>query len=396
MENIINDYFISFDFDIRVTKNARFMDQKVTIDVMCIIADCVLNFIETNNNERIEFSSTDIWMNEYSNQNIKEIFGKTDVSNRQAKNEYDKFFQQPLKALSYAKILKEEKRGNKIYFTLLNLEILKYIALKERNTLNFLDVYLKKVLEDSGIWCLFNNFFTNNTKDNFAHLKSEYEKFIILNTPINGNTEVRRIFTKVLNPLAFKRQKHGTKGGFFSTDIISNDVLMYNRKNWRDVTKNKAETRSQHELRAKNEVQHAKDAYVKYNVNKATNIVRSLHAPTSEVRDELSIGEATQVHHIFMKSEYPQIESYIENLILLTATQHFTKAHPNNNTRYIEKDYQLLCLLSKIDSIQRYLNVYSKEDFIFVLKEGLNKDFSSNIEFSELKENLVSCYNEIG
>ncbi|KAB7887775.1 hypothetical protein [Poseidonibacter ostreae] len=393
MVDTINNYFNNYNFDIKVTKNARFMDQKVTPDVMCMIADCVLNFIETKNDENIKFSSTDIWKHEYSNTNIKEIFGKTDVSNKKAKNEYDKFFQQPLKALAYAKILKEEKQGNKIYFTVLNLEILEYIAIKERNTLNFLDIYLKKVLEDSHIWHLFENFFINNTKDNFTSLKSEYEKFIILHTPINGEIEVRRIFTKILNPLSFKRQKHGTSGGFFSKDIISNDVLMYNRKNWRDITKNKSETREEYEIRAKLEVQQTKDAYVKYTINKATNIVRKLHSPTSEVKDELAIGEATQVHHIFMKSEYPQIESYIENLILLTATQHNTKAHPSNNTRNIHKDYQLLCLLAKSDSIEKYYNTYSKEDFLFVLKIGLNKEFSNKIEFGELKEKLVDLYN---
>lgn len=252
---------------------------------------------------------------------------------------------------------------------------------------------MKKVLEDSHIWYLFEIFFINNTKDNFTSLKSEYEKFIILHTPINGKTEVRRIFTKVLNPLAFKRQKRGTSRGFFSKDIISNDVLMYNRKNWRDITKNKSETREEYEIRAKLEVQQSKDAYVKYTINKATNIVRRLHSPISELKDNLAIGEATQVHHIFMKSDYPQIESYIENLILLTATQHNTKAHPNNNTRVINKDYQLLCLLAKSDSIEKHYNTYSKEDFLFVLKVGLNKEFSNSIEFRELKEKLVNLYN---
>jgi hypothetical protein len=94
-----------------------------------------------------------------------------------------------------------------------------------------------------------------------------------------------------------------------------------------------------------------------------------------------------------MKSEYPQIESYIENLILLTGTQHNTKAHPNNNTRIINKDYQLLCLLAKSDSIEKYYNTYSKEDFLFVLQVGLKTRLSNNIEFREIKEKLVQLYN---
>ena len=57
-----------------------------------------------------------------------------------------------------------------------------------------------------------------------------------------------------------------------------------------------------------------------------------------------------------------------KNLILLTGTQHNTKAHPNNNTRIINKDYQLLCLLAKSDSIEKYYNIYSKEDFFLYYK----------------------------
>lgn len=393
MNQMILNYLNSYDFDVRKTKNARFMDQKVTPDVLCIITDCILNFLETQEDENVEFSSTDIWKSDYSNENIKEIFGKTDVSNKNARNEYDKFFQQPLKALAYAKILKEEKRGNKIYFTLLKKDILEYISIKERNALDFLNLYIEKVLVDSAIWYLFENFFTDNTKDNFFILKTKYEEFIINNTPINGVTEVRRIFTKVINPLAFKRQKNGTKGGFFSKDIISNDSLMYNRKNWRDISKKKSETREEYELRAKKEFTQRKEAFVKYTINKASNIVRKLHNKVSEVDDKLSVGDATQVHHIFMKSQYPEIESYLENLILLTATQHNTKAHPNNNTRVVSREYQLQCLLSKSNSIEEYYNIYSKEDFLYVLKIGLKIEFSNNIDFNELKENLVELYN---
>jgi len=299
-----------------------------------------------------------------------------------------------MKMLSYAKIFNEEKRGNKIYFSVNKKEILEYISIKERNTIDFLNIYLEKVLKDSALWSFFNDFFTTNSKENFTILKSNYENFIIKYTPIKGKTEVRRIFTKVLNPLSFKRRKHGTCGGFLSYDIISKDVLMYNRKNWRDIKKKKHETRIEYEARAKSQIQNLKDAYVKYTVNKAINIVRKLHSPASEVTDHLAVGEATQVHHIFMKSEFPQIESYIENLILLTATQHSTKAHPGNNTRLIDNDYQLVCLLAKSNSIELHNNIYSKEDFLYVLNIGLAQEFSIEIPFSEIQSKLTTLYNK--
>ena len=202
IQQIIN-FFQDKDFDIRKTNNARFMDQKVTVDVLCIISDCVLQYVKNKDILNTEFNSTDIWKFEYSNENVQDVFGKTDVNNKNVKNEYDKFFQQPLKTLSYANILNEKKYGNKIYFSINNIDILEYISIKERNSLEFLNLYLKKILEDSDIWNIFSNFFTYNTKDNFDILKEEYEKFIIEYTPINGKTEVRRIFYKSYQSIKF-------------------------------------------------------------------------------------------------------------------------------------------------------------------------------------------------
>ena len=392
MQNKLKKYFSEYDFDIRETRNARFLDQKVTPDVLSIVADCILNYID--NHDVIEFTSTDIWRDDYSNENVIDIFGKTDVHNAKAKNEYDKFFQQPLKALSYAKILTETKKGRQIFFTVQSRELLEYIAMKEKHALDFLNIYLEKVLSDSGIWHLFDSFFQKNTKENFDNLKNKYEEFIIENTPINGKTEVRRIFTKVINPLSFKRKKHGTKGGYFSKDIVGRDELMYNRKNWRDISKKKSETREEYDLRVFNQ-KDREEAYVKYTLHKAKNIIKKLHGVTSEVQDEFANGEATQIHHIFMNSQYPEIASYLENLILLTATQHFTKAHPNNNTSITDRDYQLICLLAKSESVQNYDTVYSKEDFLYVIKIGLDYEFSNNIEFDVLQTKLVEIYNDI-
>jgi len=103
IENDLNQ----FNFDIRQTHNARFIDQKVTPDILTIISDCVIEFLNQTGNT--EFTSKDIWYFEYSNTNVQEIFNKPDVFDVKAQNEYDKIFQQPLKALSYAQILDEKK-----------------------------------------------------------------------------------------------------------------------------------------------------------------------------------------------------------------------------------------------------------------------------------------------
>ncbi len=366
----IKKYFKNFDFDIRKTKSARFLDQKVTPDILTIISDCVIEFLNQTGQDK--FNSKDIWNFQYSNDNIKDIFNKPDIFDKKAQNEYDKIFQQPLKALSYAQVLHEEKVGNRIFFTLKNREILEYIAMRERNSLLFLQIYLEKVMHDSGILHLFRDFFDYQTKDSFYILKERYTDFIIQNTAINGTTEVRRIFTKVLNPLAFKYKKCGTRRGYISRTPITLDELYYNRVNWRDVEKSKSETREEFTL--SNEIENKSIAYHKYSLQKAKKLIQKYHSPHSEVEDDFSYGEATQVHHIFMQSEFPTIDSYLENLILLTATQHFTKAHPNNNTRIIDKEYQKICLDAKYKSIQKFPELYSLEDFEYVMKIGYRRN----------------------
>lgn len=298
--------------------------------------------------------------------------------------------------LAYAGVLNLRKSKNRNFFTINNDDVLSYISIKERNALNFIIKYLTKVLTDSNIFELFNSFFLKNNKQNFDNLKFGYEIFIINNTSINRKTEVRRIFTKMLNPLCYSKKVNGTKGGYFSKDIIGYDELMYNRVNWKDVNKKRGETRNEYELRA----QKSKNAFVKFTVAKAKRLIKERHNYISEINDEEKIGKATQAHHIFPKSDYPRIESYLENLILLTGTQHNAKAHSNNNTRIIDKDYQLLCVLSKSDSIEKSINAndgfYSKEDFIFVLNEGVspNDEFNENVSFKEINEKVVFEYQQ--
>ena len=87
----------------------------------------------------------------------------------------------------------------------------------------------------------------------------------------------------------------------------------------------------------------------------------------------------------------------MENLILLTPTQHNTKAHPSNKTQQINKDYQLTCLLAKSDTIEKSLNkgmfVYRKESFIFIINRGLSVELNSQLDFGSIKNELTRLYN---
>ena len=46
MNNYIKDFFNGFDLDVRKSRDARFMDQKVTPDVLYIVCICVLEYIK--------------------------------------------------------------------------------------------------------------------------------------------------------------------------------------------------------------------------------------------------------------------------------------------------------------------------------------------------------------
>lgn len=219
-------------------------------------------------------------------------------------------------------------------------------------------------------------------------MKDVFRKFCWEYTPINNNAEPNRIFTKVLNPLAVLYKKKGTVGGTLSKKIITLEDIKYNRTNFRDKNKDKNVSRQQAQIEDK--VQN--DIY-DYNVEKAK---RRLHKfndkynnGRSEITDAMSIGQqATHMHHIFPKNQFPTIADYIENLIALTAGQHLQKAHPAGKTQVIDKDYQYVCLLNKTESIRRNLiegfgePLYDFFLFMFVLDTGLSTDY-----FESLPEN---------
>lgn len=389
MEKQITEYLNQFDFDVRKTQDARFMDQKCTPDVVCAVCECIVEYIKDNPN--LKFTKNDIWHSEYAEELITESFSKPNLSEADAKNEYDKFFAQPLKTLAYAKILNEEKIGTTNYYTVRNPSILQYISLRERNALFFLNCFLIKTMEDSGVIESFNRFFQQQDRTSLYALRDQLAQLYHKHTAIRGQYEPPRIFNKIINILAFKRKLKGTVKGSVSGNTLTIDEIRYNRVNWRDINKDKGTSRQ-----AYKEIfyQHIADGegYYKYAVQKAKKFVRQLHK-TSEIH-RFPEYPGLQAHHIFMESEYPEIADYPENIICITPNQHFYRAHPNNRTAIIDPDYQLICLLSKLDSIEINNRAgnddYSLSDFANVLNIGLNTDvFTSQMDYEEVKHQIV-------
>lgn len=393
----INQFLETNDYDIskRAAINCapRWIDQKCTPDVLTITADCILEYCNSNPAKE-EFSSLDIWHNEYTVNNVESIFKKPNPNEKAAKNEYDKFFQQPMELFAYAGILEKRKQGNKNLYKLLNADILNYISIREMNALNFLNLYNTKVLKDSGIYNYFNIFLEKQTKDTYKAVKEKFSEYMINNTNINKFLECNRIFTKVLNPIAFMKNALGTEKGHISKDKITKDMLMYNRNNFRDVllSKPKEMTRTQfyNTLSEKPNIN-----LIKYQSTKAKKLLRlyndTFNGGKSEINDEFATGQAIHMHHIFPENEFNEISGYIENIIALTPTQHYCEAHPNGNTKIVDKAFQQICLLAKAANIENNIKnekeiIYSFSNFIYVLTVGLDDNRFNKVEYMDFME----------
>lgn len=372
-------------FDIRVTKNIRFVDQKCTPDIVCFIADCILNTEYATK----PFSKTDIWHTKYFVDNTRVVYGKPYADNKSAAREYDKIASQPLQLLAYAKVLNQEYKvynGHRCYvYTINNLELLEYIALKERNTYNFLLAFFTKVVETSGM-CPWIEEYKDTCKAGdtvlahttlYARFKKLADSVKDKRTNKKDEDESARMMHKILNVLALDGQFEGS-----NRKIPTWYDLMYNKPNRRDTKKtNKTLTRKEAEKLEAKEIN--EKFYIGYIVTKAKRNVHKIQGDISEVDDELAQGIATAVHHIFPQAKYPMIASYYENLILLTANQHYQKAHPNNKTQIVSKEYQYVCLMAKSHTIEKSIakigeDFYSRAKFIKVINVGLNEQLEPN------------------
>ena len=397
----IKDFLSQHNYDIRKTGNARWIDQKCAADVVTIVSDCIVQYAEHNPDTEY-FTSMDIWRDEYTIENVEAIFKKPNPGEEMARNEYDKFFQQPMEMLAYAGVIRKDKRGGRNFYAIANRDVLEYISIREPNALKFLQLYISKVLSDSGIKYLFDDFFDKQSKIAYEEMKDGFSNFTIANTKINGVVECNRIFIKVLNPLAFQHNKRGTERGRLSKYKITYDMLMYNRNNFRDIyaDKPKGLTRRQYAVQIGHDLMPQLSTYLS---QKAKRLMRSFNDSfrdgKTEVFDERHIADlATHIHHIFPEADYPAICAYLENLIALTPTQHLNFAHPNGNTRKIDPAYQQICLIAKAETIKETIadenreQIYDFSNFMYVLFVGLENEAFLEIEDGDF-DDAVSAIN---
>ncbi len=375
--------------------NPRFIDQKCTPDVISFIADCVLNL------KKDTFTRKDLSTSDYFTKNATLIFGKPSPKNKNVNNEYDKFISQPLDLFSYSQLLEKKKIGIKNYYKILNYDILDYISLRDKNALIFLHIYLSKILKDSGFYKYVEIFLKQQDKESFITLKDKFIRLIVgtynlgqRGSKNGGEIEAKRIFAKVINIFSFFSSSLGSIKGQLSNRTILYTDLVYNRINFRDIDKLKNIARKE----KKRTFFKSSYTYNEFLINKAKQWIKR-HHPLSEIKDDLyANGKTDAVHHIFPKSNFPQIAGYIENLIALTSGQHWTYAHPNGKTNCIDKAYQIICLKTKSKDIEQDIQNgiigYSKYNFIYVLNEGFQnkiKEIPMKSSFKEIN-NFIDLY----
>lgn len=376
-----------------VEKVRRPIDQKCTADVITCVAAGIIDFVDNDNQL---FCVNDIWKSDYMSEYVIRYFRKPDPKTK-AKNEYDKFFSQPINMFEYAGIIKYmghlKGKGKNDYYKIVEMETLQFLAQNSQNSYEFLVVYLKKLVRDSHLESIFSEFLQKQTNDSYASLRKGFYAYLKKKTNIENEKEKGRIFTKVLNVLALDQNKKGTVKGRMSKRPIDFSEILYNRENWRFVnsSKSKSITRDEFEVAvtAENEFINSLNIdFSKTSMNRAMNRLREYNRKVRGGKPESSYEArndmAKYAHHIFPKNEFIPIRACMENLIMLSAHQHDDLAHLDNK-KYINKQSQKRFILDKIDRIEENLQSAEDDIYIFsklltVLNIGLRTEQFSGIE----------------
>lgn len=375
------EFLNSNNYDIRISHNARWIDQKCTPDVTWSIADFVLNYVD---NVKDTFTVKDIWTSEYAKLTIAETYSKPGTDEATAESEYDKVFSQPLAMFCYAGVIEDICHGKRHLYRIKNRELLEYIARNDIYALRFLYNYIEKVLRDSGLFDKVEAYFNCQDKIHFNALKNAFIEFYHEYTPVQKDYEPKRIFTKVLNPLAFRYGKKGTESGRMSANRITKSDMMYNRDNFRDVYSDKPKEISRQDWLIMHPEIDVRNGYFEQMMASSkrilrqyiTNVRNNISELTQFVEGYDDRQSATQLHHIFPKNEFPEIMHFLENLIALTPNQHYGFAHPNNNTQIIDITAQKVLLIAKTCSVRANLtneleeHIFTFDNLLYVLSVG--------------------------
>ena len=94
--------------------------------------------------------------------------------------------------------------------------------------------------------------------------------------------------------------------------------------------------------------------------------------------------------------------AFVENIIALTPTQHFTLAHPNDNTSKVDADFQHMSLLAKNETVHKNVMLsygtpgfYSFDKLAFVLDVGFGTEHFQSIpqnDFTAIRSGITAQF----
>ena len=274
-------------------------DQKIQPDVLEIVAECILEHSKRNN----IFTVKDIWRDSYTRELCKSVFKKGDPLDPKKASEWEKCFAQPLNTLSFFEILfkTKPKKGRGYIFTIVNKEMLEYISRNSRNSHKFIYLCSRSFLKKNNLETSFFKFKEKQNSSAFNDLKDLFINEMKNRTkarkkPLVDIKNITRIFTPIVNALAFELDMFGTYRGRCSPEKILFSDLSYNRPNFSDVATNKPKNMSRKEWRKQKILEINEQVAINGSEAASKEKVRRRHMPVSEYSNE---DDATQIHHIF-------------------------------------------------------------------------------------------------
>jgi len=391
-EELLKKYFKRLDLTKTSKKTGIHFEQKITPDLLWCVAQAILSIIE--NNDSIVFSDKEIRTSQVFDNLMKDYFSKPGQA-KDTENEYNKVSSYQLGLLTYSCVLKQVGQRPKQY-QVKEMEILKFIASNELNSIKFLGLYVDKFLKDNKLLEIFKNYKKQPTQSNYIKTKAKYLKWARANTKVKGLDPKHsyRVFNKIFNIFAYSHRIPGELGARTKQGICPYSFLIYNQLNFRDVKKPPGMSRQ--EFRENWRVEVNKLALLGVEARKNKKQIKEYHLH-SEVKD-LNLGYEENVglmaHHILMENEYIEFSAFKENLIVLTPGQHYSLAHPKANTQVVDEKFQLICLLAKLKSIEYSINkkdsFYRLKNLILMLNKRFNWNLNEKTDIKTIRNKLKS------
>jgi hypothetical protein len=362
-------------------------EQKTTPDLLWCVSLVILDV--TKNNAGRVFSDRDVRNSKVFIDLMRDYFSKPPQVT--AEGEYNKVSRYQLELLAFAGVL-EKVKTRPTKYKIRDLEALKYIAANDLSASKFLIAYTEKLLRDNGLWPPFERYINKPSQQNYHDAKEAYWEWAKRNTDIRSAdpTHTYRVFNKMFNVIAYKYGVPGQHRSRVTQGPCPYSFLIYNRENFRDLSMPSGMSRQEYQMTL---AEIDRSGVVATQLYRAKDSIKQKYSD-SEIKEPeygYSPGRTIMIHHILPQSVYREYSLMRENLIALTPDQHHSFAH-NRGTSSINKHFQAVCLLKKLDHIIKSVNAgedfYSYASFIVLINRVYDLDLAENEDPDLVREML--------